>query len=304
MHRFTKILLVLTLLFGLATSAQADPLDPAGELIALFEVQEDYFGARQSALNDPALGELELEALGAHPDWRVRTQAAILLGWHTNAALFSEVAAAQSVPGRRDRRHRFLVEVFRDPAAAPAILERIFHGGEREVVRAGLAHSLVGLHPYWGEDMIGILGATTNTSLAVAAVAALQWSDVNAAHAGLRLAFLHPAAEVRALAASVAGWREDGLVLAPELRAALADSAPEARAKAARALGWLSDAGAADGLEALLADPSAEVRLHALRSLDRVDSSRAARASQMMRFTAEQDERVLRVLKRTRPSRD
>lgn len=304
MHRFTKILLAVSLSLGFATSAQAHHLDPAGELIALFEVQEDYFGARESALNDPSLGELDLEALGDHPDWRVRTQAAILLGWHTNAELFSEVFTAQSVPGRRDRRHRFLVEVFRDPAAAPAILERIFHGVERDVVRAGLAHSLVGLHPYWGEDMIGILGATTNTSLAVAAVAALQWSDASAAHAGLRLAFLHSTAEVRALAASVAGWRGDGLVLAPELRAALADGAPEARAKAARALGWLSDSGAADSLEGLLDDPSAEVRLHALRSLDRVDSSRAARASQTMRFAAEQDERVLRVLKRIRPSHE
>jgi HEAT repeat protein len=301
MHRFTKILLVLTLSFGFATSAQAHP---AGELIALFEVHEDYFGARESALSDPSLGEPELVSLAGHPDWRVRTQAAILLGWHRHAELFSEVFAAQSIPGRRDRRHRFLVEVFRDPAAVPAILERIFHGGDRDVVRAGLAHSLVGLHPHWGEDMIGILGATTNTSLAVAAVAALQWSDADVAHAGLRFAFLHSEAEVRALAASVAGWRGDGLALAPELRVALADSAPEARAKAARALGWLADASAADGLEALLDDSSAEVRLHALRSLDRLDSSRAARVSRAVLFAAEQDQRVLRVLKRIRASHD
>jgi len=304
MQRFPNILLVLACLCGLVSVAHADHLDPVGELLVLFEAQGDYFDARESALGDPALDDTALRSLENHPDWRVRTQAAILLGWRHDADLFSEVFAASSVPSRRDRRHRFLVEAFRDPAAVPAILERLFHGGERDVVRAGLAHSLVGLHPHWGEDMIGILGATDNTALAVAAVAALQWSEQTAAFAGLRGALAHSEEEVRALAASVIGWRADGMLLASELRDALADDSVELRAKAARALGWLGDSVAADALEALLDDPSADVRLHALRSLHRVAPSQAARLSRTNRLSSEQDARVLRVLGRIRPAID
>ncbi len=304
MQRFPNILLVLACLCGLVSVAQSQNLAPEDVLVALFEAESDYFDARESALGDPALDDRALRSLGNHPDWRVRTQAAILLGWRHDADLFAEVFAASSVPGRRDRRHRFLVEVFRDPAAVPAILERLFHGGERDVVRAALAHSLVGIHPHWGEDMIGILGATENNTLAVAAVAALQWSEATAALAGLRAALTHSEQEVRAMAASVIGWRADGMLLAPELRAALADRSVEPRAKAARALGWLADSLAADALEALLDDPSGDVRLHALRSLHRVAPARATSVSRMNRLSQEQDVRVLRVLGRIRASKD
>lgn len=304
MSRFPNILLVLGCLCALASSAQADQPDPVAALVVLFEADGDYFDARESALGDPALDDQVLRSLGNHPDWRVRTQAAILLGWRHDADLFSEVFAASSLPGRKDRRHRFLVEAFSDPAAVPAILERLFHGGERDVVRAGLAHSLVGLYPHWGEDMIGILGAAESSTLAVAAVAALQWSEATAAHTGLRAALIHSEEEVRAMAASVIGWRADGLLLAPELRAVLADHSVETRAKAARALGWLTDSLAADALEALLDDPSADVRLHALRSLHRIAPSQAAGLLRAGRLSGEQDVSVLRVLGRIRSSED
>jgi len=152
--------------------------------------------------------------------------------------------------------------------------------------------------------MIGILGATENNTLAVAAVGALQWSEASAALAGLRAALTHSEEEVRAMAASVIGWRADGMLLAPELRAALADRSVDPRAKAARALGWLADSVAADALEALLDDPSADVRLHALRSLHRIAPARATSVSRTGRLSQEKDVRVLRVLGRIRAIED
>jgi len=302
MRTLTNLALLVAVLASFSTpgDAQAQPFDMEEELVALFEAEDGYFAGRSATLRDADFSEVALEALSSHPDWRVRTQAAILQGWQGNSALFSAVYDASPVPSRRDRKVRFLDEVFANAAAAPAILERLLHGGERDVVRAGLAHALVGLHPHWAEDMVGILGATESPSLAVAAVAALQWAEPEGALAGLRLAFNHPSSEVRAAAASVAGWRADGVELAMELRAILSDPEVGPRSMAARSLGWLGDVEAVDGLVPLLDDSAAEVRLHALRALGRVAPERAAQEVRGVRFASERDERVLRVLTRIR----
>jgi len=298
MRTLTNLIIAFSVLISFGSHARADQSDVESHLIALFEADESYFEARQAATEDASLVDQELAELEVHPDWRVRTQAAVILGWRQNGAVFASVYEAAPVVGRQGRKVRFLTDVFSDPTAAPAILERLLHGGESEVVRTGLAHALVGLYPYWGEDMIGLLGAERGTTLALAAVAAFQWADSDVALAGLRLAFDHEHAEVRAAAASVAGWRADGLNVASELRVAVSDDSAAARSMAARALGWLGDPEAAGVLVSLLSDDSADVRLHALRSLDRIDSSQAKSEVETTRFAAEDDERVLRVLRR------
>ena len=298
MRTLANLIIAFSFLLSFGSQARADQSDVESHLIALFEADDTYFEARQAATEDASLGDRDLEELEVHPDWRVRTQAAIILGWRQNGEAFASVYEAAPVVGRQGRKVRFLTDVFSDPTAAPAILERLLHGGESDVVRTGLAHVLVGLYPYWGEDMIGLLGAERGTPLALAAVAAFQWADSDVALAGLRLAFAHKHPAVRAAAASVAGWRADGLNIAPELRAAVSDDSAAARSMAARALGWLGDPEASGALVSLLSDESADVRLHALRSLDRIDSSKAKREVEASRFAAEDDERVLRVLRR------
>lgn len=298
MRILSTLLLASGLLFTSGTPAVAQQLAPADQLIELFEKQEGYYEARLNSLADPQLGDAVLEELSSHPDWRVRTQAAILEGWRQSPQLYVEVYDASSIPGRRGRRHRFLAEAFQQPSAAPAILERILHGGEPGGIRAGLAHSLVGLHPHWGEDMIGLLGAAEDSTVAVAAVAAFQWADADVALPGLRMGLEHREGEVRAAAASVAAWRPDGIELAPALRRSLADSHGETRAMSARALGWLGDAQAVDSLALLLDDPEGEVRLHALRSLGRIAPERARADQRIERLVGDSDPRVARVARR------
>jgi HEAT repeat protein len=300
MRTLTNLIIAVSFLISIGSEARADQSEVESQLVALFEAQDTYLEARRAATEDLSLDDEVLEELAVHPDWRVRTQASILLGWRLQRDVFSAVYEAAPVVGRQGRKVRFLSDVFSDPSAVPAILERLLHGGESDVVRTGLAHALVGLYPHWGEDMIGLLGAEQGASLALAAVAAFQWADSEVALAGLRLALDHRHAEVRAAAASVAGWRADGLGIAQELRATLSDESAGTRSKAARALGWLGDTEASRGLVSLLSDEDAEVRLHALRSLDRIDASQAEREVQTSRFGTEQDERVLRVLRRIR----
>ncbi len=299
LHPLKTFLLALVMLLP-ALTAQADHLSVEDELILLFEMEEGYYQARSEAVLDVSVTDESLRELALHPDWRVRSQAAILLGWRQQPELSSAVYEAQSVPGREGRIHRFMAEAFREPAASPAILERMLHAPDADVVKAALAHSLVGLYEGWGEDMIGILGAARTEKLAVAAIAAFRWAEPVSGLAGLRIALERPEAKLRETAASVAAWRADGLELAAELRMALTDSDSRTRAMAARALGYLQDLDGAGALLPILDDPSAEVRLHALRSLDRVAPELAARELATSRLSGEVDERVLRVQNRIR----
>ena len=298
-HLLKTLLLAGALLLP-ALSAQAHHLSAEEELILLFEMEEGYYQARSEAVVDDSVTDDSLRELALHPDWRVRSQAAILLSWRQQPELSSAIYEATSVPGREGRIHRFMAEAFRDPASSPAILERMLHAPEADVVKAALAHSLVGLYDGWGEDMIGILGAARSEKLAVAAIAAFRWAESEAGLAGLRIALDRPEAKLRETAASVAAWRADGLELATELRMALTDGDSATRAMAARALGYLRDLGGAEALLPILDDPSAEVRLHALRSLDRVAPELAARELATSRLAGEVDERVLRVQNRIR----
>ena len=82
-----------------------------------------------------------------------------------------------------------------------------------------------------------------------------------------------PEVELRAEAARVLGYRDDG---GPALVGALDDEAPEVRAMAARGIGWSGYAPGFEPLVPLLDDSSPEVVKHADRSLDRLDAKRAA----------------------------
>lgn len=278
-----------------AGEPDAGPL--AIQLLGTWSLPAGYFAAVDGMVGDEAVADGDLAALAMHPDWRVRTQAAIVLLRRTDPDLHAWVWQARPIPDRAGRRARFPFEAMLRDGADAAIVERILRGDEPMAVRAGLAGTLAG-RADWGLDQVGLLGVLDEPEMRAAVADALRFSEPGAAIQGLALALSDPSPAVRAAAARSAGWREDGANLTEELVATLADPAEEPRAMAARALGWLGVARAQAPLQGLLGDASAEVRLHALRSLDRIDPLAVPRLPELDDLMADLDPRVARVARR------
>jgi len=243
----------------------------AEELVVLFELGDDYAAELPPLVGDSAVTDAALDALSTHPDYRVRTQASIVLGWRTTPDLYTAIWSAEATPDRRRVRLRFVDEVFLDPAAAPAVVERVLHGGDEPLAQAGLVLSLFRVGEDWDGHLLGLLGQVEHADVRAMAVWGLRQAEPATARAGLRIALQDHDPAVRAEAARSIGWRADGADLVPELLETLSDEDAHTRGQAARALGWLEAAEAAPELASLTADADAEVRLHALRALDRVD---------------------------------
>lgn len=278
---------------SLALAAPALGADLVDRLV-LADAAEDYIGARDALVLDPSLSDLDLAALETHPDWRVRQQAAAVLGWRTSPDLFVGVMQARPIRDRAERL-RFYSDPFAHPEAFAAVLERLLHRGESAAAREGLFAALVQQAPHWAEVARGLYASEPDPSLRAVIVGSMRSAqDPAVALDVLRLGLTDPDPSVRAEAGISAGWRTDGAALAPELLGALADESVHPRAMAARALGWLSVSDAQEPLAALLIDAEADVRLHALRSLRRLDLPRARSLAALPQLLQDPDPRVVK----------
>jgi HEAT repeat protein len=282
----------------LAPSAFADADGLTDDLLAAWELDDGYVATVSSLASDPGIADADLAALAEHPDWRVRTQAAIVLGRRLAPELTEAVWSARPIRDRGDVRVRFMDDALKLDGAASVIVERILHGNESPLVRSGLAGALVSRAADWGDHLVGLLGEVDEPSVREAIAWGFRHTTPEVAEQGLRLCMADADAGVRAEAARTVGWRADGASLAADLIALLDDEAATPRAMAARALGWLAVAEAAPQLASLVDDVDAQVRLHALRSLDRVEPEAARRLPQLDALTRDADRKVARVARR------
>ncbi len=283
--------ILVALSLSLAPPAFAGDL--AGRLLAV-DASTDYLALRDDLVLDADLSDDALADMANHPDWRVRQQAAVALGWRHDPALFAAVMQAEPIRDRAQRL-RWYDDAFADPAAFPAILERFMHRGEPLQVREGLFAALVERSDSWAEVARGLFAQEEEPSLRVVMVGSMRKAqDAATALDLLRLGLLDADPTVRAEAAVSSGWRADGALLAPELLSALADDQVQPRAMAARALGWLAVPEATEPLSALLIDAAPDVRLHALRSLRRLDVKQAKALTALPRLLQDPDPRVVK----------
>ncbi len=259
-----------------------------------------YLDLRDALVADSTVTDGDLDGLAAtHPDVRVRTAAAVVLGWRTDAALFAEVWTARPVTDRRARRLRFVDDVFADPAAQPAVLERIRFGADASMARAGLAATLIRVGDEWDLRLVSLLDDVDDVRVRELVAWSLRHAAPEVARAGLLLALDDDAPNVRAQAARTAGWRVDGgALLGADLIVALADDDASVRAASARALGWLGVPEAVAPIAGLVTDADPDVRLHALRALDRIEPSAAKALPGLAVLVADADPRVARVATR------
>ncbi len=298
MRRLSFVLTLLALL--LASPAHADR-DLPDQLLDLWE-HEDYFGTLTGAVHDTTLSDDELAALVDHPDWRVRTQASIVLLWRTDPDLSETVWKAPTYRGRRARILRFAEPAMETPEANPALIERLLRTDEPAKVGIALVKLIVA-NGGADEHLVGLLGVIDDPAVRLHVVSNLRRADLDQAVLGLSLAFEDHDPAIRAEAARTAGWRPDGAALADLLLDQLADADDEPRAMAARALGWHGVEAAIEPLTALLGDDDPAVRLHSLRSLDRIDSDVARRLPTLDAMTQDSDAKVARVAKRIADAR-
>lgn len=294
----TSSILIGLLTLALAGPTLADEPELADALITTWELDAAYPAARDALLVDPVVSDDALVALAEHPDFRVRAQAAVLLGWRHDVDLFVDVWTAVPVNSRRNRQQRFVGEVFLDPAARPAVVERLVHGLDGSLAQAGLVRSLPALGEDWADDAVALLGELDDPRARSAAVTLMRRADGDAALVGLELGLADESPEVRAQAARMAGFRADGDALASQLIEAVGDHDAPTRAAAARALGWLQLSEARSVLAAATSDSDPEVRLHALRSLDRVDAEAANELPGLLGLASDSDPKVARVARR------
>ncbi len=291
-----SLLRSFALLSALLFAAPAAAADLVSRLVDT-DAALDYLAGRDALVLDASVSDVALQDLAEHPDWRVRQQAASVLGWRQQTALFTQVMQATPVLDRAQRL-RFPTAPLSQPEAFPAIVERYLHAGEGVAVRAGLYRSLVGLDARWTEVARGLFAEAEPEIRIEILVSVRKAQDPSVVLDTIRRGLMDGDAAVRAAAAVSAGWRADGADLAPELLANLKDVDEAPRAMAARALGWLGVASATSALPELLGDSSGEVRLHALRSLRRIDAGQAKALPQLPALAADVDPRVANVAKK------
>jgi HEAT repeat protein len=146
----------------------------------------------------------------------------------------------------------------------------------------------------------------------------LPWSVLSEQTAAVRVALLHgykkveaadsavvlsramqdEAAEVRAEAVRLAGYRADIGVLTRGLLGGLEDVDLSVRMLSARTLGWHEVQEAFAPVSVLLADPSAEVRVAAVRALGKIDPIQAKSMIEIQRFAEGEHPGLKRAAKR------
>jgi HEAT repeat protein len=292
-----KVLLVAVGLLLWAPAAAVADAGLADRMLSLHESGASYVLQRDALSADQFLADEELLDLRSHADWRVRHQSQVILGWRHHRVLFAEIAAAAPAHDRAGR-PIFNQRSFRDPAARPAVLERLLHGTEPASIRAGLAGSLIGMRSDWDVLNEELLRIEPMAEVRAILVWSMRRAGAKAAAGGITLGMADADPRVRAETCRTVGWRNDGAGHAASLLAALGDADPVVRAMAARSLGWRHVAAAWEPLLLLLDDASAEVRLHSLRALSRIDPGAVAQLAPLSGLLRDPDPRVARVAKR------
>jgi len=255
-----------------------------------------WWDLRDELVLDANTSDEALAEFANHPDWRVRTTAASVLGWRTTPEVYDAVLRAVPRTNRAGQL-RFFDPALRTPGAFPAIVERLLHGDEGPAMQSALLVALVGVVPEWAEVTVGLLPEIDDPSVRTEVVGWLKRADPVHAAAGLRLGLADADPAVRAEAAITIGFRVDGAALAPELAASLRDEDATTRAMAARALGWLGVAEPLPAIVGLVDDADPLVRLHALRALRNLDVAQARALPQLSRLLVDADPKVARVAK-------
>jgi HEAT repeat protein len=202
--------------------------------------------------------------------------------------LVEVVRSAQPVGYTRDGRARFLQPELLDPAAWPAVEQRLLEGGDSVEVQRGLL-ALLPLAPDWLARAEELLGAVHAPGLRADVVEVVGHSRRAEAGPVLARALGDEAVAVRVAAARGLGSCAGG---GAALQVALADPAPEVRAAAAWSVGVRGEQVAEPTLRSLLSDVDAEVRLNALRSLERLVGASLSRWPELERLRDDPDARI------------
>jgi HEAT repeat protein len=241
---------------------------------------------------DPTLSDADLAEVAEGPDWRLRQQAALVLGWRQHPELFARFQDEEPLLAVNGLA-RFRGEELADPRLAPLFLERLLE-------RPGAAEewALIEVLPRtggdWAEAFVGLMAEEDDPQVRSMLAASLRWAPAEPAADGLRAALRDPSGLVRGEAARTVGWRKDGAMLGADLISVLRDTEPYARAMAARSLGYLHVTSAFDALRPLLGDPDAEARLQALHALERLDAAKLRGLPEVARLRDDPDPKVVR----------
>jgi len=282
-------------LIGLSAPASAGDLD--GRLLTLQSAEASYEGTLSALVEDAAVSDASLAALAGSPDWRVRHQSAVALGWRQNGELYTSLAGMQPIETRVGT-VRFTGDFRGMPEAAPALLDRYLHGGEDAGTRRALVEAMFFTGGDWGQALVELIGSEPALDVRVMMVAGLRDVEGSWALPALVGALEDGSPELRSEAARALGARPDAATDSASLAAltlALSDTDAPTRADAARSLGVLEAAGSLDSLESLLSDPDADARLNALRAISRIDAEVAAGLPQLDALSQDSDGRVARL---------
>jgi HEAT repeat protein len=185
-----------------------------------------------------------------------------------------------------------------EPAALPAVLERLVDPAELPGTQVALATVLAQNHAAgWTDALLELVGNHPVPEVRAALLGACKGADAGVARQGLLTGLADPSSIVRAEAARLVGWRKDGATFGPHLKAAFADADPGVRAAAARSAGWLR-LDVRGELRSLAADPAAQVRYEALNALLRIAPADARALPNLEALRRDADPRVARVAAR------
>ena len=285
-------------LLGLVGSMDLAVASPS-TLMALHDAA-DHESARSNAVRSEALTDAVLTQLRGHDDWRISLEAATVSAWRDDPATAASVWALQATPIRTGALRFLDIEV--DPDVAPVLVERLLHDEGSSIERQALVDAIRRSETDWSAWMVGMLSVEQDVRVRTEMVSSLRYATPATAVEGLKIALGDADPEVRAMAATVAGWVTEAFVLTPQLMERLRDTEPPVRQAAARALGWPGHAPAWDALQTAMTDEDAGTRLHALRALERIDPARVASLPGLVALESDPDPRVARAaLSLTRP---
>jgi hypothetical protein len=204
--------------------------------------------------------------------------------------LMAQVAAAEPVGTTRNGRPRFMQAFMLDPAAWPAIEQRLLNGDDSVEVRQAL---LVGLPMVdgWAAVAEALMQDLEAPVLREGLVYLAGRSRSVGLQGVLEAGIVDVDPVVRATAArswaSMAGGDQ-------RLRVALSDGSAEVRAAAAWSVGVRGDSLSTTLLQGLLSDSEADVRLNALGALERVLGAKVAQQVDLRGLATDADDRVRR----------
>lgn len=282
LRRLVRMTPLLLAGVALTPAAFAIELAPAGASPAVVE------------LADPAtVSRLQ------HPDWRVRTAAALELGSRVAPEILAEARALQPLTTRAGF-PRLVGDGLTLPFVGEVLLDRYVSGQEEAGVRRALIEALPRTSGDWAQAVAELLPAEPDVEVRVVMASVLRRADPAAAEVGLASALRDPRSEVRAEALRSVSFRPDGAGWSAAVVGGLGDASAEVRAAAARAAGYLGVTGAVPVLLPLLRDADADVQLDALNALGRLAPEQLRGHPDVLSLVDAADPRLRRAAERLR----